>query len=184
MVCSACPDGSTTSAAGATSVDQCICQEGRFLSLAADGGTVTCTRCKDALEFSTTLEVGATSVEACSCLEGYYLESNATSRTCVACDTTVMDCSIPGITVATMPIRSGAWRMSNDTTRVYSCFNPGACDPAVTTADNATRRRRLDTAAQGGSSTAGDALCAPGHTGFLCGTCAPDWCAAARKRSW
>ena len=175
MVCSACPEGSTTITAGATSVEQCICQQGRFLSIHIDDAT--CPQCKDELAWSTTIVAGATSVEACDCIEGYYLEANATSRSCVACDLLLMDCSIPGITLANMPIKPGGWRLSNSTSIVRECFNPDACvgNPGVA-GSNATQRRRLSAGAS--TSTAGDDLCAPGHAGFLCGTCGTDWCDA------
>ena len=94
-----------------------------------------------------------------------------------------MDCSIPGITLANMPIKPGGWRMSNATSSVYECFNPDACvgNPGVM-GSNATQSRRRLSAGDGrrlsagdGVSTAGDALCALGHTGFLCGTCLENW---------
>ena len=173
--CPTCPEGSTMSAAGSTSVDQCICQQGRFLSIDADGAT--CPQCKDELEGSTSLVAGATSVEACVCTQNYFLKANETSRTCVACDPALMDCSIPGITLANMPIKRGGWRLSNTTSTVYECFNPDACvgNPVVV-GSNATQRRRLSAGAS--TSTAGNTLCAPGHTGFLCGACVADWCVA------
>ena len=172
-VCSACPEGSTTSAAGSTSVNQCICQQGRFPTTNADGST-TCKQCKDVLEFSTTLE-GGSSIDDCVCNQNYFLEGTATNRTCVACDAALMDCSIPGITLANMPIRPGGWRLSNTTSTVHKCFNPDACvgNPGVLGSNATQSRRRLSV---GDSvSTAGDALCAPGHTGFLCGTCLDSW---------
>ena len=39
--CPNCPEGSTTHAAGSTSVSQCACQAGRFLSVDASG-TASC----------------------------------------------------------------------------------------------------------------------------------------------
>ena len=171
--CPNCPEGSTTSAAGSTSVNQCICQQGRFPTTNADGST-TCKQCKDVLEFSTTLE-GGSSIDDCVCNQNYFLEGTATNRTCVACDAALMDCSIPGITLANMPIRPGGWRLSNTTSTVHKCFNPDACvgNPGMLGSNATQIRRRLSV---GDSvSTAGDALCAPGHTGFLCGTCFDNW---------
>ena len=170
--CRHCPEGSTTSTAGSTSINNCVCELGRFPTTNADG-TTTCTLCKDVLEFSTTLE-GGSSIDACVCQAGYFLKSNETSRKCMPCNPLLMDCSIPGITIANMPIKLGGWRLSNATSTVYECFNPGACvgNPGVA-GSNATQRRRLDAGAS--ASTAGDALCAPGHMGFLCGTCIDDW---------
>ena len=166
-------------------------------------------RCNDVLTGSTTLVAGATSVEDCDCIQvqgcmcvvynafarthintymhthiahtyciqGYYLEANATSRSCVACDPLLMDCSTLGITLANMPIKPGGWRLRNTTSIVYECFNPDACNPGVA-GSNTTQRRRLSAGAS--TSTAGDDLCAPGHKGFLCGTCVTDWCDASQ----
>ena len=174
VACKACPAFSTTIASGATTVHECTCVQGYFFDLEDSTGRAKCQQCGNVLAFSTTNFAGATSADECGCIQGYFLEANATSRMCVACDPALMDCSIPGITLANMPIKPGGWRLSNTTSRVYPCFNPGACSP---TAGNTTRRRRLD-AAENGGSTAGNALCAPGHTGFLCGTCIEDWYAA------
>ena len=96
-----------------------------------------------------------------------------------------MDCSIPGITVANMPIRAGGWRYSGNTTTIIVCFNRDACAgnlgiaapaPANTTANATAGRRQLATiSADLATQTFGDVLCAPGHTGFLCGQCADNW---------
>ena len=107
------------------------------------------------------------------------------------CDTTKMDCSIPGITLANMPIKAGGWRFGNSTSDIVACFNPDACpgnDGILTTlslsgtnASNSSantsasvRRRRLNTD-PASIDTSGDALCAPGHTGMLCGACKANW---------
>ena len=172
-LCTACPDGATTTAAGATSASQCSCLATRFLSIDATTGAASCPQCKDVVQFSSSSVDGATSVDACECNLGYYLEMNGTSKKCVACDASMMDCSVPGVTVANMPIQPGGWRISNDTSIVHKCFNWKACvgNPGIRATVNSTTRRRL-AAAGTEASTAGDALCAIGHTGFLCGTCA------------
>ena len=71
-----------------------------------------------------------------------------------------------------MPVKKGGWRFSNLSTAVVTCFNAAACTGAEINA-TASQRRRL--AATSDGSTAGDALCAPGHTGFLCGQCQENW---------
>ena len=168
--CPTCPEGSTTAAAGATSVYKCTCQAGRFLSFDTSTGVATCPQCKDVLPSSTSPLAGATSIDACECIQGYFLKTNGTSKSCVACDADLMDCSIPGITLVNMAINKGGWRLSNDTSTIYECFNKEACagNPGILTTVNSTRRR-LNTGTD--VSTAGDALCAVGHTGFLCGMC-------------
>jgi hypothetical protein len=170
IICSACPEGSTTATAGASSVGRCTCQAGNFLDTNAATGASSCVQCKDILPFSTSLVVGAMSMEVCQCLVGYFMERNETTKTCRACDTTLMNCSIPGITLANMPIRAGGWRLGENTSTITRCFNKGACVGAADLAAvGAVSRRRL------GIATAGDALCAPGHQGFLCGVCVAGW---------
>ena len=177
--CTACPAFSTTSYTGATGLDECQCGEGRFLTT-NDAGNPFCQQCADVIASSTTLEAGAKSIDECICTVGFYAkaDTSATSgRTCEECDMSVMDCTIAGITIANMPIKPGGWRLSNTTSIVRECFNPDACigNPGVA-GSNATQRRRLSAGAS--TSTAGDALCAPGHSGFLCGTCVAGWCGA------
>ena len=166
-VCSPCPEGATTDTAGSTSLNQCLCDATRFLSIDDTTHAASCPQCKDIRPSSSSTIKGATSVDACECIQGFFLETNGTSKACVACDPLLMDCSIPGITLANMPIKEGGWRLSNDTSKVYGCFNQQACNATI------GKRRRLVFSAE--ASTAGDALCAPGHTGFLCGTCADQY---------
>jgi len=169
--CVACPEGSTTLTSGATSGSQCVCEEGRYNSV-TDDGTVSCPRCRDSIQFSNTEVAGARSVEECACIVGYYKEDVAGTLTCTECDRAVMDCSRPGITVANMPIMRGGWRMSNATSTVYACFNPQACAGSMNASADSTSGRRLSAAS---ASTSGDALCAAGHAGFLCGSCVENW---------
>ena len=131
---------------------------------------------------------GSTKPNPAACTVGFYLEEtlsvNGPSFACLPCVTATMDCSIPGVTVANMPIKSGGWRYSDDTVNIIQCFNPNACagNPGIAAApanetDNATasdtspaRRRRLSTDGNE-TRTFGDELCRVGHTGFLCGQC-------------
>ena len=171
VACTACPAFSTTAAAGAMSVDECECLAGFFLL--TEGGVSSCQECSNVLDFSTALP-GTASADDCVCERGYFLEANATQRRCVACDPALMDCSVEGITVANMPIKRGGWRLSNSSSTVYTCFNKAACVGAGRPlANTTTSGRRLGAILD--VSTAGDALCAPGHTGFLCGTCLDQW---------
>ena len=159
------------------------CQEGRYIYIDEASGATTCRPCQDAIASSTTLGDGATSVAACVCQSGFYEEvTNASTgaRQCLKCDATVMDCSVPGVTIANMPIKIGGWRVSNTTATVYPCFLPSACVGADGPLGNGSAAssagRRLAPSQE--LSTAGDALCAPGHTGFLvsamaCRTCSP-----------
>ena len=90
-----------------------------------------------------TYALATTSSDACECIQGFYLNVTAEGmRTCVACDPNLMDCSIPGVTLANMPIKPGGWRMGNGTSTVYECFNPLACVGAAGPSSSANARLR------------------------------------------
>ena len=151
------------------------CAVGRY----GDSTRRTDDQCSGACAEGHYCAAGSTTATPPSCTVGFYLERNASSASgyqCVACDPELMDCSQPGTTLANMPIKAGGWRIGNGTATVYTCFNPDACVGAAggpNAADNTTAgassRRRL--AASLSLGTFGDALCAEGHSGFLCGAC-------------
>lgn len=103
-----------------------------------------------------------------------------------------MICSIPGVTLDNMPVKAGGWRLNGNTFNIIKCLNPLACVgnkgilktliPATNADANATNatvnRRQLSSQpiipTYESEITAADALCAEGHTGFLCGACAAD----------
>lgn len=176
-VCTSCPAFSTTSATGATSVAACRCVLGRFMDSDANGNPF-CRQCSQVIAATTTLALGATASTSCVCVPGYYEETNATTgvRSCIQCDPDRINCSIPGLTLANLPVKRGGWRLGSASEKVIVCFNPLACVGAdgvlnaTLTSSQAppTSRRRLATATANGNITAGDALCAPGHGGVLC----------------
>ena len=170
-----CAAGTYEPTGGARSADDCkSCTIGSY----CDEGAVAATPCKDVIVGSTTGSTGARDVKECSCGIGFYLEANVTHRRCVTCDPALMDCSVVGSTIANMKVKPGGWRLGNDTAVVHECFNPAACDPAnndVAAEENATTTRRSRRLEGQLPETFGDHLCARGHTGFLCGTCAANW---------
>ena len=92
-----------------------------------------------------------------------------------------MNCLVQGTTIANLPIKHNFWRMSNTSTDILECFNKQACigaaGPAAAAANATTSRRQLSDGLD--VSTAGDVLCAPGHTGILCGACLDNWYACS-----
>ena len=64
VACKACPAFSTTSTAGATTVQSCSCIEGYIFDIDTTG-RVVCQQCRNVLEFSTTRFAGATSADDC-----------------------------------------------------------------------------------------------------------------------
>ena len=182
--CAACAPGSYGSTLG-LATDACtLCPAGKFSEELSSiscsecpagaycpEGAVEARACREQIPYSTTINAGITSIDGCFCAVGYYLGGNGTSRECVQCDS-IMDCSIVGNTLAELPILPGGWRFSPESTVIWTCHNEAACDNTLVvqaTATNSTRRRLQSTP------TFGDALCAEGHRGFLCGTCIENW---------
>ena len=134
---------------------------------------------------------GSTVKNPPSCSIGYYLEmhlnvtTNATTPVCNKCDPSLMNCSIPGITLTNMPIKPGGWRLGGASARIIRCFSTsGACAgnlgilTPVMDASNASSNvtaRRLNGVDPSTIETFGDALCTAGHTGVLCGQCMEGW---------
>ena len=196
-VCSACPEGSTTGTSGATSVSDCDCGNGfpyldgdvykccptfSTSSVADASGTsldvcrcqkdyyldaanTVCTGCP---AFSATSSAGATSVEACS--ECQYGSEGGSCVDCVTAFGVGIDCTMPGLTVATLPVRVNHWRVSPSSIAIGKCKTDGVCIGATASqVRNDTAGRRLQSAAVlDSSSTYGDGLCRDGHTGAFC----------------
>lgn len=230
IVCSACPAGSYASTVGASECQPALI--GHYASLGATaprkcaigryGSTVgrTDDQCSGACAKGHYCAAGSFVPNPPACATGFFLASgdaNSTSSTCAPCNPLVMDCSIPGVTLANMPIKAGGWRLTGNTSNVITCLNPSACagnqgilktinepttnatvnDSTATASSSTANNRRKARDGAGLDSppsqsptpsppppslsqptpsqpdvTAADALCAKGHTGFLCGVCA------------
>jgi hypothetical protein len=86
-----------------------------------------------------------------------------------------MDCSAIGSTLAIMPVKAGGWRLGNESFKVHACFNKLACIGVNSSSDSSTSSRRQLSSIGVAGTNAGDALCAPGHSGFMCGKCRTGW---------
>ena len=143
------------------------CNRGFFKTA---GGNSACERCPDLGGQVTTIESGATSITSCVCAPNYYMKDGS----CVQCDPVSVDCTLPGTTLYTLPLRPGHWRVNHlhwlpQTTTVqsgtvsdviHSCYSESAC----TGTNNQTPGMLLftDNASR---------PCAEGHKGTFCGAC-------------
>ena len=84
-----------------------------------------------ATHFTTTMTSGAKSPTDCVCKAGYYLVANEKTRaeTCRLCSSTWYqgregtDCSSPGVTLETLPVRQGFFRQNIKAQIVRKCIN-------------------------------------------------------------
>ena len=140
---SSCPDGTYGHAIGLRSAAECEpCPEGGYC---VSGGLFRCatgsfnptpnavdaSACKSCsahfnAEHLTTASKGASDPAQCICAIGYYNDAALDeARSCVSCDDATMLCARSGLTLATLPLRSGFWRHSNKTAAVYDCNTAG-----------------------------------------------------------
>ena len=104
---------------------------------------------------STTLREGQARLSACVCNAFYYLDSK--SKECRNCPTG-SNCSEPGTTLAALPVKTGYWKVSNDSIDVKPC-------PHATCAAGAMGTARYDPTS--------DATCTAGRglAGVYCMLC-------------
>jgi hypothetical protein len=141
--CFACPPGH---ACLGSKFPPMTCSDGTF----AENGSAVCTDCT--LAHSTTLAGARNASADCCCDAGYYLAASGAARECIACDDDETDCSEPGLTLRTLPLREGWWRVLETSTILRKCPIAEACaGGAFCDASSAD----CDP----------DNLCAPHHTG-------------------
>ncbi|KAG5177756.1 hypothetical protein JKP88DRAFT_264944 [Tribonema minus] len=83
------------------------------------------------------------------CQKGNYMGADQ----CVTCDTEVLDCQVPGVTIKTLPLRKGWWRgnLTLAQADILPCWNADACI--------------------GGAPSDSNGYCADGHEGPYCAVC-------------
>ncbi|KAG5183488.1 hypothetical protein JKP88DRAFT_316821 [Tribonema minus] len=84
-------------------------------------------------------------------------DTYAASNQCVECDPELLDCSVPGTNVSTLPLNPGFWRgsMTAGQEVVLTCWNDAAC--------------------KGGVAEDPDGYCNAGYEGPYCAVCAPNY---------
>eukprot|EP00953_Heterococcus_sp_UTEX-ZZ885_P004302 2823-Heterococcus_DN1.PRE.1 len=58
------------------------------------------------------------------CISGQFSDS----LQCIACDSNIYNCTTTGVTVATLPLKQGYWRVNLETQAVLECWEPSACN--------------------------------------------------------
>lgn len=138
-----CEAGSTPSEDGGCS----LCPAGTYKSTV---GRLPCTPCPTN---QLTDVKGASSPAACVCKVDYFLLPSA-DPPCQSC-TSSMVCAVPNVTLRTLPLAPGYWRLSDQSLESIRCDPPGAA---------------ADSACLGGL-VGSDLTCAAGHKGPLCRVC-------------
>ena len=132
---------------------RCVCTYNRF---GPSNGTF-CDKCPDSLPF--TLEPDAQTEDECSAASGSFEIDN---QQVASCNTPEfkdrLNCSAKGITLPTLPLLSGYWRLAATSTQIIPCSPKTRCAPALNQSKSS----------QGWWS---DRYCTPGHTGVQCEGC-------------
>ena len=167
--CTPCPSFSITFDTGADNIGLCQCIIGYYSDTDAKGAPV-CAACP---EGSTTSAVGAIGVSGCDACNAAFYYQNGSCIDCLSAFGGTADCTRPGVTIATLPVRANYWRVSPSSLAVVKCPTDGACIGAAASQareDNATAagRRLQSVQVIDSSSTYGDGLCRDGHIGPYC----------------
>ena len=126
----------------------------------AQNGSNFCTDCATHMTHATTLNAKSGSEDDCACDSQFYLDvDTAGRRTCNACDEESSDCSVPGITLESIPLRTGYWRVAEWSVQLRRCSFPGCAGGTVCRTAN------------GSTTCAADNLCESTHHGPLCQVC-------------
>ncbi|KAL3925719.1 MAG: hypothetical protein SGPRY_003584 [Prymnesium sp.] len=125
--CEPCPGGSFRVDSNGTSCEECprgsYCPEGASNPIGCESGA--------GIAFAETRAPRSRGPEACVCEAGYY----NTSATCAVCPSGT-DCLAPGITLETLPVRPGYYRLSNKSVDVRRC--PDALADCIDSTECAT----------------------------------------------
>ena len=91
------------------------CPKGAY----SKNGSNYCTDCQATLTHATTLNRASGSEAACCCDEGFYYDGN--THECMTCDEETSDCSVPGVTLHTLPLLPGFWRVADWSVELRRC---------------------------------------------------------------
>ena len=187
--CKLCPAGTYSDVPQSTSVKICFqCGAGRYSATEGASSSTTCIACEaDASSASetysnnverqsrwttTTLGGAYDATNACVCQKGTYRarvagrdhqDSVAASPfTCVACPSQGADCSEAGITIATLPVSEGFWRVDGNSSAILACPVKRSCISSSAPTNTTNNNSRYT-------------YCRVGHEGPLCAVCAPGY---------
>ena len=121
--CNPCPKGSFCSAGS-----EFRCPNNTYQPLVSQSSAVACKACAD---FSDS-PAGSASMSACECVENYYDFSNDTERVeCRRCPIGSACNEESGHTLASLPLRPGYWRTSNQSSVVKRCPDESSGDASA-----------------------------------------------------
>lgn len=157
---------STTVTSTATDPDECVCEStfkmynGRCVCAdnryGPSNGTV-CSECPDSLPF--TLEPNAQTEDECLAASGSFQLEEKQVASCNGSDfKDRVDCSSKGITLETLPLLSGYWRLAPTSTQILLCTPNTRCEPG-------------QNKSHPGDGWWSDIYCTRGHTGVQCEDC-------------
>jgi hypothetical protein len=171
---SPCPTGRYGHKKGLRSAEECAfcpvggyCMSGEFFPCSkgmfnVNGNSTDATACTSCsahfrgAENLVTKEPGAWLPEMCGCDVLFYdgKDLGAELPVCEMCDSETMVCEEIGLTVETIPVAEGYWRLSNRTVDIHECNVPGNFSACISGVDGTQ--------------------CAEGHTGPRCEWCVVD----------
>lgn len=132
---------------------RCVCADNRYGS---SNGTF-CDKCPDSLPF--TLGPDAQTQDECLAASGSFEIENQRVASCNSSEfKDRVDCSAKGITLATLPLLNGYWRLSETSTQLLPCSPKTKCEP-------------VKNVSKPGEVWWSDLYCTPGHTGIQCEDC-------------
>ena len=132
---------------------QCVCARDHY----GDFNASFCTKCPETLPF--TIAPGTETRDACLAGPGNFrLEKGQV----VSCNSTEfkgkVDCSEKGISLSSLPLRNGFWRLTQSSTQILPCSPLERCVPVQNESFPSEHWWS-------------DVYCTPGHTGVLCEDC-------------
>ena len=148
-----CPKGTYESG------NECIKCDIGFYNDKVDG---MCLNCPSTTQ--TTLTIGSDSLDDCVASVGFLLDANGTV---IECPEGAI-CSLPGVTIETIPLKQGYWRSSNDTLSILSCIHDNYCAGNANTSSDDNSGRLLSSSL---SDFTPNQYCVIGHDGVLCESC-------------
>ena len=151
--CTECPAGSWCSAGVLIP-----CGTATYNNQRGSSNQGSCTQCPE----NAVSVQGASRVAECECNAGYYNAGSHSEISCVPCGPGVV-CKVRGVTVATLPLEAGYWRLSTESTEIKRCPDAAHGDDSACVGGSgpAATRRQL-----GGSNA-----CRASTTGPYCQVC-------------
>ena len=156
--CMECPKGHQCLG---SSIEPMACPVATYSGAGSGTSRGICTECAKTLSHATTLSVMSDAETDCCCSEAFYeTETAEGQRICEPCDEERAACDRPGISLRTLPLEPGFWRVSETSVELRACPTPESCIGGTVCSANRTS-----------PNCNADNLCEVGHRGPLCLVC-------------